>query len=260
MTDITKGTGTTGYPAALDTRSTLVDGTDTKEARNINGVAAAVVAIETELGLDPRGTAASVMSRINTFLTGAGIARRTGPAWNTTFGDGDIWVGSAASNSMELSRLNAGQGLTLTRGAHSFTLAMTSLAGTTVATQAQMEAATDIVDTVTAGRVQYHPGVAKFWITFYGQTAQTGASHNVSSLTDLGVGNFRITYTTAFSTASHSVVVTPTFRLDDNSALTWGLQRAAGKSAASCNVRFAQDLSGTLSDPSEASVVGYGDQ
>lgn len=259
MADLTVA-GSTSYPATLDTASTVVDGpTGTDQvAAQVNGPAAAAVAIETELGVQPRGTATDVRTRLDRGIASAGTLLRSASAWGTSFGDGDIWIGSAASNSMELSRLNMGQGLSVAYGAHSTTIYMTSLAGTAVATQAQVEAATDLVNIVPAGRMQYHPGVAKFWLVYYGRTNVTGASHNVTTVTDLGTGNYRITFTTAFSSASYAVLVSAMDRIGQTKVLS-GLQLGSS-SAASCNVSFDNDVAGTDDDPVECYVVGYGDQ
>ena len=64
MAEIGAGSGS-GYPGALDTNSTLeVDGSTLARADVPNDLAAAVVAIETELGTDPAGT----KTDIKTFL------------------------------------------------------------------------------------------------------------------------------------------------------------------------------------------------
>jgi len=64
MAEIGAGSGS-GYPGALDTNSTLeIDGSTLARADVPNDLAAAVVAIETELGTDPAGT----KTDIKTFL------------------------------------------------------------------------------------------------------------------------------------------------------------------------------------------------
>lgn len=201
----------TGYPGTLDTRTTLTDGASGSDqnAIQINGPASAILALETELGTQPRGTATDVRTRLDRGIASAGTILRTASAWGTTYGDGDIWIGSAASNSMELGRLNAGQGITITRGAHSATVAMSSLVGTVVATQAQMEAATDLVNTVTAGRTQFHPGVGKAWVVFDGTGTPTiHTSYNTAAIVDRGLGNWDVNWTTAFSAASYACCIT----------------------------------------------------
>jgi hypothetical protein len=73
------------------------------------------------------------------------------------------------------------------------------------ATQAEMETATAVNVAVTPGRMQYHPGSTKAWVKFAGASAPTTqASHNLSSLTDNGVGNVTANFTTAFSSANYA--------------------------------------------------------
>jgi hypothetical protein len=83
-----------------------------------------------------------------------------------------------------------------------------TVAGNMVASQAQMEAAsaTDVV--ATPGRLRNHPGVAKAWayVTFSGGTPTLQASHNVASITDNGVGDITVTYTTACSSALYAAI------------------------------------------------------
>lgn len=58
--------GTTSYPGSLDTRTILTDGPAGDEivAVHPNGLSAAVLALETELGVDPAGTLPDVVSRL----------------------------------------------------------------------------------------------------------------------------------------------------------------------------------------------------
>jgi hypothetical protein len=83
--------------------------------------------------------------------------------------------------------------------------------GASVATQSDMETATDTAKIVTPGRAQYHPGVAKAWasITFSGGTPSLAASYNVSSVTDNASGTTTINFTTAFSAATYAVAGMP---------------------------------------------------
>jgi hypothetical protein len=74
-----------------------------------------------------------------------------------------------------------------------------------VATQAEMEAASSTSVSVTPGRVQYHPGVAKAVVKFNGTgTVAILSSYNVSSITDNGVGDYTVNFTTAFSSVNYS--------------------------------------------------------
>lgn len=78
------------------------------------------------------------------------------------------------------------------------------------ATQAQMEAATDLVARVTPGKVKNHPGVLKGWALLgnLSTTPIAAASHNVSSIGDDGVGLYTVNWTTSFSSLFYPVTVT----------------------------------------------------
>lgn len=65
MANITTS-GSTSYPGSLDTRTILTDGPAGDEivANHPNGLSAAVLAIETELGVDPAGTLPDLVTRL----------------------------------------------------------------------------------------------------------------------------------------------------------------------------------------------------
>lgn len=76
MANITT-TGTTSYPSSIDTRTALTDGAagDQIVANHPNGLGAAVLAIETELGTDPAGSVADVSTRLGVALNNDGTVR-----------------------------------------------------------------------------------------------------------------------------------------------------------------------------------------
>ncbi len=75
----------------------------------------------------------------------------------------------------------------------------------TVATQAQQETGTQIVNAVTSGRQQYHPSAAKAWLVC--DVAGTiGASYNITSIADTATGTVDVTIATDFSSANYTAV------------------------------------------------------
>ena len=54
----------TSYPATLDTRTLIADSTDDVVAAHINGLASAIIALETELGINPAGSVADLVTRL----------------------------------------------------------------------------------------------------------------------------------------------------------------------------------------------------
>ena len=132
-----------------------------------------------------------------------------------------------------------------------------------IATQAEMEAGTSTTVMVTPGRMQYHPGVAKFWLKA-GVTGNILANYNVTSLTDTGTGVMAITIGTDFSSADWCCLVSI-----EATATTWAVANAR-----ECHIRNATLAAGTVSvdcidktattnlvkDPTSWHVNGFGDQ
>lgn len=83
-------TGTTGYPGVIDTRTALTDGPtgDQIVANHPNGLGAAVLAIEGALGLNPQGTAADVVTRLNVSQNSDGTIKSSVIAAGTGAGVG----------------------------------------------------------------------------------------------------------------------------------------------------------------------------
>jgi hypothetical protein len=86
--------------------------------------------------------------------------------------------------------------------------------GLAAATQAEQEAGTSTAAAVTPGRQQYHPSAAKAWIKC-DAAGVIQASHNITSITDDGVGLITVTIGTDFSSASYAVVAS---NKDDSTA------------------------------------------
>ena len=77
MAELGAGSGS-GYPAALDTDATLETNSDYARIAVPNDLAAAVIAIETELGTAPSGGYATVVARLDTIShTSGGVPRGT---------------------------------------------------------------------------------------------------------------------------------------------------------------------------------------
>lgn len=83
----------------------------------------------------------------------------------------------------------------------------TPSSGLAAATQAEMEAASSNTVAVTPLSTNWHPGVAKAWCNA-GTTGNILASHNITSVTDNGVGDITVTIATDFSTTSYVTNIT----------------------------------------------------
>ena len=132
------------------------------------------------------------------------------------------------------------------------------------ATQAEMEAGTATSKYVTPQGVNWHPGVAKFWLR--GDTAAgLTANWNVTSLTDTGTGVMGVTIATDFSSATGYACAVSV----ETSATSWAVANTR-----ECHIRNATLAAGTVSvdcvdnttvtclvkDPSSWHVIGFGDQ
>lgn len=80
-----------------------------------------------------------------------------------------------------------------------------AVAGTSIASQSDMETGTATDKLATPGRMQYHPGMAKAWAGNNSATLQY--TYNVSSLTNNGTGDYTYNFTNSLSTSTYAVVV-----------------------------------------------------
>lgn len=127
------------------------------------------------------------------------------------------------------------------------------------ATQSDMETATNTTRYVTPGRVQNHPGVAKFWakVTVSGTTPTLAASYNVTSVSRSDNGVYTLTIGTDFSGANWCAVGTvEKASSGDNLLISVG---NAGQAAGTLAVNI-ETVSGSNTDPPAFHVVGFGDQ
>jgi hypothetical protein len=128
------------------------------------------------------------------------------------------------------------------------------------ASQAEMETATATDRTVTPGRTQYHPGVAKGWVYFDGSagTPAVIAGHNVSSITDSTTGSWVVVWGTDFSTANYCVNCSSEW--DSGVAFyVSGINGDVGLAAGSAPVANAV-VGGGLADARFIMVAAFGDQ
>lgn len=137
-----------------------------------------------------------------------------------------------------------------------------------VAVQAEMEAATSTVVAVTPGRLKFHPGVAKVSLHTTGTATPVADSACTygCTITDTGVGQLTVNFTTAFSAAgSYQVqvnveVISTTLTAAAN--VMQGYMRFGGQaSASSCQVNCCDRTATTnvIRDPISWHVAVFGD-
>jgi hypothetical protein len=167
----------------------------------------------------------------------------------------EAFFSAAVSTAVSVTNLTVGGTLSVSAGAVFKALAATdaslsAVAGLAVATQAQMEARTATNLIVSPGRVHYHPGVAKAWVSFDGTATSvtSAAAFGVSSITDIGAGTYLINWTTPFSTDFYAI--------SGNSTLPKIELRSVSAAGA---LVITSDHSATVADAVHVSVIAFGD-
>jgi len=127
----------------------------------------------------------------------------------------------------------------------------------TAATQSDQETSSSTTVAVVPGVQQFHPSAAKCWayVTVSGGTPTLATSYNITSITDVGVGDLTITIATDFSTANWSSVSIGGASVITATRTVLVLAKAAGSVELGC---FTSGPA--AADPSEWNFVGNGDQ
>ena len=123
-----------------------------------------------------------------------------------------------------------------------------------IAVQSEMEAGSSTALAVTPGRQQFHPSAAKAWCRNTTAAAIT-VSYNISSVTDVGTGQYTLNFATAFSgNACWKGSPLVTANQGQNATST-------GAGSGSCST-FLVNLSGSVTESGLGGIfhVVYGDQ
>lgn len=134
--------------------------------------------------------------------------------------------------------------------------------GGTAASQAEMEAASSDDVFATPGNLKHHPGVAAADVNFdMTGTFSIRESHNVTSVTDLGIGRARINFTDNMATVSYRPVgwclrsaTTLPCHVDGYQSTV-----AAGMLVGSCEIGVARVNDAANQDVEACCVVFFGD-
>lgn len=136
----------------------------------------------------------------------------------------------------------------------------TSLAGAVIATQAQQETGTAVDVVVTPGRQQFHPSACKGWCAA-STTGGTNGAYNVTSVTDVGVGECIVVWNVDFSSAAHLPIVGTISDFGGAAATTLvATADNAGLAAGQVAISVARVSDGVATDPNYSTVVDFGDQ
>jgi hypothetical protein len=140
------------------------------------------------------------------------------------------------------------------------TVSTTAVAGAIQSADAAAMEAQTAGRAVTADLLARHPAVAKAWcrVTVAAGTPTLQASFNVASITDRGVGQFTVNFTTAFSTANYLGIVNAS--QDQGVSLRWsGLDNNVAATTTAYPIAIINSA-GSFADPQEWGAVFYGDQ
>jgi hypothetical protein len=124
-----------------------------------------------------------------------------------------------------------------------------------IADKSEMEAASSTTLAVTPGRQHNHPAMPKFWLRAAGGGSPSlTESHNVTSISDDGTGLLGITIATDFTTTTWAAI---------GGSMTGAIVLLCtfdNQAAGTIRARSSRGSDGTLFDPDDWRVVGFGDQ
>ena len=133
---------------------------------------------------------------------------------------------------------------------------------TAIATQENQETGTSLTAVVTSGRQHYHDSAAKAWVNA-GFNGTTNDGFGVSSVTDVGLGDITITFSTVFSNLA-SMALFGHYRRDltggapiTDLLVTW---QSTGMSAGAAEAKLQAIHNGAQSDAVNFYAVAFGDQ
>ena len=135
---------------------------------------------------------------------------------------------------------------------------MMALYGQTAATKAQMEAGSSAQVQVTPAVAQSHPSAAKFWVSWSTSTTTLTANYNITSVTNLGVGDEVVTFNNDFANTAYVAVATA--NTSNSTDATQSRQVALGaKAAGSIAIYVTRGADPEVfADSTDCNVVGYG--
>ncbi len=126
--------------------------------------------------------------------------------------------------------------------------------GSSTLTTAKVTTLADSAGANTSTPAEIASGRAKAWVNFNGTgTVAIRASYNVSSITDNGVGDYTVNFTTALADANYSYQLQA--RATASNFLFGGAQNTNVKTSSAFQFVIIQSTAGTLVDSSEVNVA-----
>ena len=131
----------------------------------------------------------------------------------------------------------------------------------TYASQSEVQTGTEAAKSLSPANAKYIPGAAKAWVSFNGTgTVAINASHNVSSITDEGAGEYTIVFDIDFANTNYAACL-GAVRLDDAGGIVvrLGVPRRVAADKAVGSYRMATTNTGaTASDHADISAAFFG--
>jgi hypothetical protein len=128
------------------------------------------------------------------------------------------------------------------------------------AAKTDMQTPSSSVLVVNPRDVQDHPGTAKFWARLDGKTGSTctiGASYNISGCVRNSVGNYTLTFTTAFTSTNYAAMIGGSA----NTGISPALLNVATAGYATGTLTFTCTIpNGAVQDCDSMAISGYGTQ
>jgi len=175
--------------------------------------------------------------------------------------DADIATVSASQAEMEAGTEAALRSVSPLRVAQAIAALASNLPA---ASQAEQEAGSSTVKTVTPGRQQFHPSSAKAWINFNGTgTPAVRASYNMDGstpITDNGTGDYTLNIGTDMSSASYAVAMAINSNPGSTPFNAGVLYGAVATDVAAGSVRIKCQQASSASDLDWVNLVFFGDQ
>ena len=130
----------------------------------------------------------------------------------------------------------------------------------TAASQAEMEAGTDNTFTVTPLVANHHPSACKAWARYkQTTTAAISASYNISTITDEAAGEYRLNYSTNFSSGNYSIVGMANNATSNNQSICVN-DTGGVPSTGNTKVRTYQTANNVATDLAMSFLAAFGDQ
>ena len=129
----------------------------------------------------------------------------------------------------------------------------TPSSGPSQAVEADIESETNQDTYIPPDLAKHIPGAAKFWCDILLAGSLTGTDYNVASITDTGVGNRAVVYTTAMAESNYPVFITRRGQTNHSS----GVYTESHTTSQSI-IRITHDVSPWAAHDERNSVVGFG--